>query len=165
MLPLGIESEVVLSSVLSSVCLSVHPAFVHVININLFFFNHYAPVSQANLCNITFTAGNLFPSHWCIGWPKSSPHWDLNPDPQLERQTTYQLSFPSLFNSIPSGHHHRFIFVRFIMIVCLCQLYKSTCLFIKRYDHICHIVWFSFRPCMLRSEPYDFSVFWLYLIS
>ncbi len=34
----------------------------------LFFFllfkkNSYAPVSQANWCNITFTAGNLFPSH------------------------------------------------------------------------------------------------------
>ncbi len=25
--------------------------------------NHYVPVSQANWCNMTFTAGNLFPSH------------------------------------------------------------------------------------------------------
>ncbi len=25
--------------------------------------NHYAPVSQANLCNMTFAAGNLFLSH------------------------------------------------------------------------------------------------------
>ncbi len=29
--------------------------------------NHYAPVSQANWCNLTFTAGNFFPSHSCIG--------------------------------------------------------------------------------------------------
>ncbi len=62
----------------------------------LFFLNHYAPVSQANWCNMTFTAGNLFPSHSCIGWPKSSPHRDLNPGPQIERQITYQLSYPSL---------------------------------------------------------------------
>ncbi len=27
-----------------------------------YFLNHYAPVSQANWCNMTFTAGNLFPS-------------------------------------------------------------------------------------------------------
>ncbi len=36
--------------------------------------NHYAPVSQANWCNMTFTAGNLFPCHSCIRWPESSPH-------------------------------------------------------------------------------------------
>ncbi len=30
---------------------------------------------------------------------------------------------------------------------------------IGRNDHICNIVWFSFRTCMLRSEPCDFSVF------
>ncbi len=29
--------------------------------------NHYAPASQANWCNMTFTAGNLFSSHSCIG--------------------------------------------------------------------------------------------------
>ncbi len=45
--------------------------------------NHCAPVSQVNWCNMTFTAGNLFPSHSCIGWPKSSPHRDSNPGPQL----------------------------------------------------------------------------------
>ncbi len=28
--------------------------------------NHFATVSQANLCNMTFTAGSLFPSHSCI---------------------------------------------------------------------------------------------------
>ncbi len=30
---------------------------------------HYSPVSQANWCNMTFTAGNLLPSHSYIGWP------------------------------------------------------------------------------------------------
>ncbi len=40
-----------------------------------------------------FTAGNLFPSHSCIGWPESSPHWELNLGLQIERQTTYQLSY------------------------------------------------------------------------
>ncbi len=48
--------------------------------------NHYAPVSQANWCNMTFTAANLFPVHSCFGWPKSSPHWDSNPGPQHERR-------------------------------------------------------------------------------
>ncbi len=48
------------------------------------FFNHYAPVSQANWSNMTFTAGNLFPSHSCIGWSESSLHWDLNPCPEIE---------------------------------------------------------------------------------
>ncbi len=60
-----------------------------------FFFNHYAPVCQANWSNMNFTAGNLFPSHSCIGWLESSHHWDFNPGPQLERWTTYQLSYPS----------------------------------------------------------------------
>ncbi len=31
------------------------------------FVYHYARVSQANWCNMTFTADNLFPSHTCIG--------------------------------------------------------------------------------------------------
>ncbi len=34
---------------------------------------HYALVSQANWCNMTFTLGNLFPSHSFIGWPELSP--------------------------------------------------------------------------------------------
>ncbi len=62
-----------------------------------FFLNHYAPVSQANWCNMTFTAGNLFPSHSCIGWLESSPHQDSNQSPLHERRTTYQLSYPPLF--------------------------------------------------------------------
>ncbi len=61
----------------------------------VFLKKHYAPVSQANWCNMTFTVSNLFPSHSCIGWPKSSCHWDSNPGPQLERPMTYQLSYPS----------------------------------------------------------------------
>ncbi len=38
---------------------------------HLFIFkkNHYASVSQADWCNMTFTAGNLFPSHSCIVCP------------------------------------------------------------------------------------------------
>ncbi len=35
--------------------------------------NHYAPISQANWCNMTFTAGNLFPSHTCIGVTRVKP--------------------------------------------------------------------------------------------
>ncbi len=48
---------------------------------------------------MTFTAGNLFPSQSCIGWPESSPHLDSNPGHQIERQTTYQLIYPSPFNT------------------------------------------------------------------
>ncbi len=56
----------------------------------IFFFlnkNHYAPVSQANWCNMTFRAGNLFPYHSCIvqTWVKpppgsnpGSPQWELD---------------------------------------------------------------------------------------
>ncbi len=29
-----------------------------------------------------------------FGWPESSPHRDLNPGQQIERHTTYQLSYP-----------------------------------------------------------------------
>ncbi len=35
--------------------------------------NHNAPVSQANRCNMTFTAGNLFTSHSCIGVTRVKP--------------------------------------------------------------------------------------------
>ncbi len=31
------------------------------------FLNYYAPGCQANWCNMTFTASNIFPSHTCIG--------------------------------------------------------------------------------------------------
>ncbi len=34
---------------------------------NVCFFNHYVAVSQANWCNMTFTADNLFTSHSCTG--------------------------------------------------------------------------------------------------
>ncbi len=37
------------------------------------FLNHYAPVNQAKWCNMTFTAGNLFPSHSCIGVTQVKP--------------------------------------------------------------------------------------------
>ncbi len=61
----------------------------------LFFLNHYAPINQAKWCNMNFTAGSHFASHSLIGWPNSSPHWDLNAGSQIERQITYQLSYPS----------------------------------------------------------------------
>ncbi len=54
----------------------VYRITIHCTSTLFFFFkkkNHYAPVSQANWCNMIFTVGNLFPSHSCIGWPKSSP--------------------------------------------------------------------------------------------
>ncbi len=49
----------------------------------IFFLNHYAPVSQANWCNVTFTTGNIFPSHSCIGLirvkaPLGCPDINLN---------------------------------------------------------------------------------------
>ncbi len=46
---------------------------------------------------MTFTADNLSPSHVCIGVTHVNPppHWDSNLDPQHERWTTYQLSYPS----------------------------------------------------------------------
>ncbi len=61
------------------------------------FLNHYAPVTQANWCNITFTVGNLFPYHSCIGWPESSPPQDSNPGPQPERWKTYQLWLTNIY--------------------------------------------------------------------
>ncbi len=41
--------------------------------------NHYAPVSQANLRNMTFTAGNLFPSHSCISVAQVKPPSGFEP--------------------------------------------------------------------------------------
>ncbi len=73
----------------------------HMFLIFKFFFfkeNHYALVCQANWFNMTFTAGNVFPSHLSIGWPES--HWDSNLGPQIERWTTYQLSCPSPLHHI-----------------------------------------------------------------
>ncbi len=50
--------------------------------------------SQANWCNMTFTAGNLFQSHSCIGVTQVTPPQDSNPDPQHKRWMTYQMSYP-----------------------------------------------------------------------
>ncbi len=47
---------------------------------------------------MTFTAGNLFLSHSGIGWPETSPHRDSILGPHIDRQTTYQLSYPSLLH-------------------------------------------------------------------
>ncbi len=51
----------------------------YILEHNTFFLNHYAPVSQANWCNMNFTAGILFPCHTCIGWPESSPLQGFEP--------------------------------------------------------------------------------------
>ncbi len=89
----------------------------------LFYFkNNYAP----QWCNMTFTAGNLFPSHSSIGWHESSTHWDSNLGLQQERQMTCQLSYFSPWCSSPrtwmgsffsdfdllkvTGSHHGFFF-------------------------------------------------------
>ncbi len=53
------------------------------------FFNHHAPVSQANWCNKTLTNGNLFHSQSCIGVTRVKPPRDSNPRPQYERQMTH----------------------------------------------------------------------------
>ncbi len=45
----------------------------------VFFFNHYSPVRQANWCNMTFTAGNLFPSHSCIRVTQVKPALGFEP--------------------------------------------------------------------------------------
>ncbi len=51
-------------------CLANMASFTSVMPVSLFSKeNLYAPISQANWCNMTFTSGNLFPSHSCIGDP------------------------------------------------------------------------------------------------
>ncbi len=47
------------------------------------FKNHYALVSQARWCNMTFISGNLFPSRSCIGVIQVKPHQDLNTVPKI----------------------------------------------------------------------------------
>ncbi len=44
---------------------------------------HYAPVSQANWCNMTFTAGNLFTSHSCIDVTQVKPEPGFKPGPSM----------------------------------------------------------------------------------
>ncbi len=70
---------------------------------------------------MTFTAGNLFPSHSCIGWSDSSPHWDLNLGPQIERRTTYQLSYCSPQKSNYSCKADRFQEIGIGLAYCPCK--------------------------------------------
>ncbi len=56
---------------------------------NVFFKTHYALVSQANWCNMTFTFVNFF--SLSLIWP----NWDSNPDTQHIRWMTNYLSYPS----------------------------------------------------------------------
>ncbi len=77
---------------------------------------------QANWCNMTFIASSLFPSHTCIGWTESSPHHDLNPCPQHERRTTYQLSYPSPLQLI--SH----VYICTYTCMCVYPYYTKTCL-------------------------------------
>ncbi len=95
---------------------------------------------------MTFTAGNLFPSHSCIGWPKSSPHWDSNLGPQLERQMTYQLSYPSplLYNmSMPnkSINKHAGNSISSIVFVFSCFQLNSLNLFLKTQTYLLPFRW------------------------
>ncbi len=41
--------------------------FIYIIYIICFLLNKSLCTSQANMCNLTFTTGNLFPSHSYIG--------------------------------------------------------------------------------------------------
>ncbi len=59
---------------------------------------------------MTFTAGNLFPSHSCIGWPESSPTGIRTLVLQLERQTIYQLSYPC-------PHIYNYLLLSFFIVV------------------------------------------------
>ncbi len=70
-----------------------------------FFLNHYVPVSQANWCNMTFNAGNLFSSHSCTGvhvthvkpqpgFKPRSPAWEADDLPT-------ELSLPPFIFFIP----------------------------------------------------------------
>ncbi len=52
---------------------------------------------QVNWCNKTFTAGNLFPSHSCIGVIWVKPPLAFKPGTRVlqdKRRTTYQMSHP-----------------------------------------------------------------------
>ncbi len=58
-----------------------------------------------------FTAGNLFPSHSCIGVTQVKPPPGFEPRSPHERWTTYQVRYPSpltnsymIFISRTSGH-------------------------------------------------------------
>ncbi len=108
-----------------------------------FFFKHYHDyvpvVSQANWCNMTFTAGNLFPSHSCIGWPGSSPNWDSNLCPQFERQPTYQLSYPSLLNLGLIGHVHLESMTHWSVIQFVCRFMKMCKIMHKDSDKTVYI--------------------------
>ncbi len=75
----------------------------------IFFLNHYAPVSQANWCNMTFTAGNLFPSFMhLVTWVKPPPGFDPgSPDWEADDLPT-ELSLPPVYIAIGVAHSNKY---------------------------------------------------------
>ncbi len=60
--------------------------------------NHYAPVSQANWCNMNFTAGNLFPLIHALGDLSQTPTgiWTWVPKLRGRRLTNWTIPPPSM---------------------------------------------------------------------
>ncbi len=90
------------------------------------------------------TACNLFPSHSCIGWPKSSPNWDSNLGPRIEkieRRMTYQLNYPSPLWTylllMRAGNRPKFLNIVKMFI----ELHAKTCS--KDYLLYCNIMLFE----------------------
>ncbi len=60
-------------------CIFVQIKYFLLKKIILFILFFVAPVSQANWCNMTFTAGSLFPPHSCIGGTRVKPPLGFKP--------------------------------------------------------------------------------------
>ncbi len=68
------------------------------------FLNEYASVCQANLCNMAFTTGNLFPSHSWIGVTQVKYAPGIEPMPPrwavYDLPTELPLSFFGIVNKV-----------------------------------------------------------------
>ncbi len=89
--------------------------------------NHYASVSQASWCNMTFTAGNIFTSHSCICVTRVKPHRDLNP-----RSAAWEAD--DLQNELSLPLHRHFL-IRFCIINVFFCFVNLVTILISHLDH------------------------------
>ncbi len=115
-----------------NIFLSPHHDIIKMFFVVVVFLNHYTQIGQANWCNITFTADNLFHSHSCIGWPKSSPDCDSNPYPDWEVDNlptelflTPNKGFNVCYTALDKWHQYDWL-THQVTLIYQCQLYTTS---------------------------------------
>ncbi len=112
-----------------------------------FYLNHYSLVSQANWCNMTFTVGNLFICHSCIGWPESSPTCIWTWVPRLRGGQLTNWAILLYWNLI-----------RCVTDNCTCSWHMELMITMDRYDWLLGQLLCDLWPCQTGGHSWQVQI-------